>query len=69
MSLSDLKLKAIISTTSINNNGLIGHPCLIPLSAINQLVLTEIFGSVYNILIHILKFSPKLNLSITLNIK
>ena len=58
--------KAIVSTAKLNNKADTGHPCFIPRDILNDsdrypLFFTFAEQPEYNVLTHLIKFSPKLN--------
>ena len=69
-----LILRAIVSTAKLNSNADTGQPCFIPRDILNDsdrypLFLTFAEQPEYNVSIHLIKFSPKLNFKFYKNIR
>ena len=63
-----LILRAIVSTAKLNSNADTGQPCFIPCDILNDsdrypLLFTFAEQPEYNVLTHLIKFSPKLSFS------
>ena len=61
-----LMYKAFVSTAKLNNKADTGHPCFIPRDILNDsdrypLFFTFAEQPEYNVLTHLIQFSPKLN--------